>query len=128
MNGSFIKEDIFNSGEYIGPDGTIVKTPPWLTGEVIGELKDLLKDLSTKWREGDEEASSFFGIPFPIILRTSMGIVGAKYVALLRGLVGIFMFGVQTYFISKSISTKSAVTFQEMENSPFEFVRPEPIF
>ena len=32
-----------------------------------------------------------------------MGVYGARYVAMLRGLVGIFMFGVQTYFISKSL-------------------------
>ncbi len=43
------------------------------------------------------------GLPFSVILRTSMGINGARYVAMLRGLVGIFMFGVQTFFISKSI-------------------------
>ena len=43
------------------------------------------------------------GIPFPVFLRLSMGVYGARYVAILRGLVGIFMFGVQTYFISKSI-------------------------
>ena len=43
------------------------------------------------------------GLPFPVILRTSMGVNGARYVALLRGLVGIFMFGVQTFFISKSV-------------------------
>ena len=43
------------------------------------------------------------GIPFPVFLRLSMGVFGAKYIAMLRGLVGIFMFGVQTYFISKSI-------------------------
>ena len=42
------------------------------------------------------------GIPFPVFLRTSMGIIGAKYVAILRGLVAIFMFGVQTFFLSKS--------------------------
>ena len=43
------------------------------------------------------------GIPFSVFLRLSMGVYGARYVAMLRGLVGIFMFGVQTYFISKSI-------------------------
>ncbi len=43
------------------------------------------------------------GIPFPVFLRLSMGVYGARYVAILRGLVGTFMFGVQTYFISKSI-------------------------
>ena len=44
------------------------------------------------------------GIPFPVLLRTSLGFRGAKYFALLRGLVGIFMFGVQTYFLSKAFS------------------------
>jgi len=43
------------------------------------------------------------GIPFPVFLRLSMGVYGARYVAILRGLVGVFMFGVQTYFISKSL-------------------------
>ena len=43
------------------------------------------------------------GIPFPVFLRLSMGVYGARYVAILRGLVGTFMFGVQTYFISKSM-------------------------
>ncbi len=44
------------------------------------------------------------GIPFPVLLRTSLGIYGAKYFALLRGTVGIFMFGIQTYFLSKAFS------------------------
>ena len=47
--------------------------------------------------------SQKLGIPFPVFLRLSMGVYGARYVAILRGLVGVFMFGVQTYFISKSI-------------------------
>ena len=42
------------------------------------------------------------GIPFPVFLRLSMGIEGARYVSIIRGSVGIFMFGVQSYFISKS--------------------------
>ena len=50
------------------------------------------------------------GLPFPVILRTSMGINGARYIALLRGLVGIFMFGVQTFFISKSIGYLIRIT------------------
>jgi len=43
------------------------------------------------------------GIPFSVFLRTSMGIVGAKYIGILRGIVAIFMFGVQTFFLSKSL-------------------------
>ncbi len=43
------------------------------------------------------------GLPFPVILRLSMGFSGARYLGLIRALIGIFMFGVQTFFISKSL-------------------------
>jgi len=46
--------------------------------------------------------SQKYGIPFPVLLRTSLGFKGAKYFSLSRGLVGIFMFGIQTYFLSKA--------------------------
>ena len=44
------------------------------------------------------------GLPFPVLMRISMGLNGARYLSLLRSIVGIFMFGIQTYFISKSIT------------------------
>ena len=47
--------------------------------------------------------SQISGLPFPVILRLSMGFNGARYLGLIRGLIGIFMFGVQTFFISKSL-------------------------
>ena len=47
--------------------------------------------------------SQKFGLPFVVILRSSLGVRGAKFFGLFRGLVGIFMFGVQTYFLSKAI-------------------------
>jgi len=46
--------------------------------------------------------SQKFGLPFAVLLRSSLGFKGAKYFGLLRGLVGIFMFGIQTYFLSKA--------------------------
>ena len=46
--------------------------------------------------------SQKFGLPFAVLLRSSLGFKGAKFFGLLRGLVGIFMFGVQTYFLSKA--------------------------
>ncbi len=49
------------------------------------------------------QPSQKYGLPFPVILRSSFGISGARYIGALRGIVGIFMFGVQTFFISKSI-------------------------
>ncbi len=57
------------------------------------------------------------GIPFPVLLRISMGIRGAKYVSLLRGLVGIFMFGVQTFFISKSLGYLIRIAIHSYDQS-----------
>ena len=48
--------------------------------------------------------SQKYGLPFPVILRSSLGTKGAKYFGLIRGLVGIFMFGIQTYFLSRLFS------------------------
>jgi len=48
--------------------------------------------------------SQKFGLPFVVLLRSSLGISGAKYFGFIRGLVGIFMFGIQTYFLSKAFS------------------------
>ena len=49
------------------------------------------------------QPSQKYGLPFPVILRSSFGIAGARYIGMLRGIVGMFMFGIQTFFISKSI-------------------------
>tara|TARA_Y100000590_G_scaffold457259_1_gene609525 strand:- start:553 stop:2010 length:1458 start_codon:yes stop_codon:yes gene_type:complete len=57
------------------------------------------------------------GIPFPVFLRTSMGVVGAKYVAILRGLVAIFMFGVQSFFLSKSFGYLIRMSLFSIDNS-----------
>ena len=46
--------------------------------------------------------SQKFGLPFAVLLRSSLGITGAKYFGLIRFFVGVFLFGIQTYFISKS--------------------------
>ena len=48
--------------------------------------------------------SQKFGLPFPVILRSSLGFSGAKFFSILRGLVGLTMFGIQTYFLSKLFS------------------------
>ena len=46
--------------------------------------------------------SQKFGLPFVVLLRSSLGFRGAKYFGLLRTIVGIFLFGIQTYFLSKA--------------------------
>ncbi len=42
------------------------------------------------------------GIPFPVMARVSMGVMGANLAAVIRGVVGIVWYGVQTYFASKA--------------------------
>ena len=44
------------------------------------------------------------GLPFIVLLRSSLGVIGAKYFGLIRFFVGIFLFGIQTYFLSKAFS------------------------
>jgi len=48
--------------------------------------------------------SQKFGLPMAVLLRSSLGFKGAKFFGLIRSLVGIFMFGIQTYFLSKAIN------------------------
>jgi len=47
--------------------------------------------------------SQKFGLPFVVLLRSSLGFRGAKYFGFLRFVVGMFMFGIQTYFLSKAL-------------------------
>ena len=55
--------------------------------------------------------SQKFGLPFVVILRSSLGIKGAQFFGLFRGLVGISMFGIQTYFLSKAIGYLIRIIF-----------------
>ncbi len=82
-----------------------------LTGSLIGSIfVYFLCNLIGK-------PSQRYGIPFPVLLRTSLGIRGAKYISLLRGLVGMFMFGVQTFFISKSIGYLIRIAIHSYDQS-----------
>ena len=47
--------------------------------------------------------SQKFGLPFVVLLRSSLGFNGSKFFGLFRCIVGIFMFGIQTYFLSKVV-------------------------
>ncbi len=43
------------------------------------------------------------GIPYPVFARVSMGVVGANFPAMVRGIVAIFWYGAQTYFASTAV-------------------------
>ena len=60
------------------------------------------------------------GVPFVVFLRTSIGLNGARYFGIIRGLVGIFFFGVQTYFISKSLGYLIRISMFSFDSSLLE--------
>ena len=61
--------------------------------------------------------SQKFGLPFVVLLRSSLGFRGAKYFGLLRTIVGIFLFGIQTYFLSKAFGYLIRITIYFFEPS-----------
>ena len=44
-----------------------------------------------------------YGIPYPVVARIAFGVMGANLAAVVRGIVGIVWYGVQTYFASKAV-------------------------
>ncbi|MBK4217296.1 NCS1 family nucleobase:cation symporter-1 [Paracoccus caeni] len=45
-----------------------------------------------------------YGVPYAVMARLSMGVKGARFPALIRGIVAIFWYGVQTYFASTAVA------------------------
>ncbi|WP_131667600.1 NCS1 family nucleobase:cation symporter-1 [Psychrobacter pygoscelis] len=54
-----------------------------------------------------------YGIPFPVLIRASMGVNGANLPAILRAIIGIFWYGVQTYFASTAVTILLTLIFAE---------------
>ncbi len=63
---------------------------------VAGLLVTFLVNISGK-------AGVDYGIPYPVLARSSMGVNGAKVSAIIRAVVAVFWFGVQTYFASTAL-------------------------
>ena len=61
--------------------------------------------------------SQNFGLPFAVLLRSSLGYKGAKFFGLLRSIVGIFMFGIQTYFLSRVLGYLIRILIFSIEKS-----------
>ncbi|XGA80636.1 NCS1 family nucleobase:cation symporter-1 [Halomonas sp. CH40] len=60
-----------------------------------------------------------YGIPFPVMVRASMGVRGANLPAMLRAIVGIFWYGVQTYFASTAVALLITALFGAGDGSTF---------
>ena len=61
--------------------------------------------------------SQKFGLPFAVLLRSSLGFNGAKLFGLIRSLVGIFLFGIQTFFLSKIFGYLIRIMIYSIDNS-----------
>ena len=61
--------------------------------------------------------SQKYGLPFSVLLRSSLGFKGAEFFGLIRSIVGIFMFGVQTYFLSKIIGYLIRIIIFSVDNT-----------
>src|ERR1700761_7165394 len=60
--------------------------------------------------------SQKYGIPFPVVARMSFGVMGANLAAIVRGIVGIVWYGVQTYFASKAVQVLVLTWFAGAES------------
>ncbi|MBH8581341.1 NCS1 family nucleobase:cation symporter-1 [Bisbaumannia pacifica] len=76
-----------------GLNGWAVMAAIILAGVIVMYLVNLTGKPSVK-----------YGIPFPVMIRASMGVRGANLPALLRAIIGIFWYGVQTYFASTAVA------------------------
>lgn len=57
-------------------------------------------------------AGTAYGIPFPVLLRSSFGVYGANIPAMMRALVACGWFGIQTWIGGSAIHTMLAVIFE----------------
>ena len=82
-----------------------------LIGTILGKL---LVYFFSNWIG---KPSQKYGLPFIVLLRSSLGIKGARYFGLIKFFVGIFLFGIQTYFLSKAFSYLIRITIFLIEPS-----------
>lgn len=76
-----------------GINGWFVFAAVLLAGFIIKVLTDLSGRPSVK-----------YGFPYPVLVRSSMGVRGAQFPAIIRAVVAIFWYGAQTYFASTAIA------------------------
>lgn len=86
-----------------GINGWFVFAAILLAGFIIAILVNLSGRPSVK-----------YGFPYPVLARSSMGVRGAQFPAVVRAVVAIFWYGVQTYFASTAI----ALALNAMLGSP----------
>lgn len=59
------------------------------------------------------------GVPYAVMARLSMGVLGARFPALVRGVVAIFWYGAQTYFASTAVALAINSAFGSLQSGEF---------
>ncbi|MFI0472424.1 NCS1 family nucleobase:cation symporter-1 [Halomonas sp. HMF6819] len=96
-----------------GLNGWAVMAAIILAGVVVMFLVNLTGKPSVK-----------YGIPFPVMVRASLGVRGANLPAILRAIVGIFWYGVQTYFASTAVALLITAFIGEPSGASFLGLSP----
>ncbi|MCH4562093.1 NCS1 family nucleobase:cation symporter-1 [Halomonas sp. EGI 63088] len=91
-----------------GLNGWAVMAAIILAGVIVMYLVNLTGKPSVK-----------YGVPFPVMIRASMGVRGANLPAMLRAIIGIFWYGVQTYFASTAVALLITALFGAGDGSTF---------
>lgn len=91
-----------------GLNGWAVMAAIILAGVIVMYLVNLTGKPSVK-----------YGIPFPVMIRASMGVRGANLPAMLRAIIGIFWYGVQTYFASTAVALLITALFGAGDGTTF---------
>ncbi|WP_111413694.1 NCS1 family nucleobase:cation symporter-1 [Billgrantia lactosivorans] len=91
-----------------GLNGWAVMAAIILAGVIVMYLVNLTGKPSVK-----------YGIPFPVMVRASMGVRGANLPAMLRAIIGIFWYGVQTYFASTAVALLITALFGAGDGATF---------
>jgi NCS1 family nucleobase:cation symporter-1 len=63
-------------------------------------------------------AGTKYGIPFPVLVRTSFGVRGANVPAILRALVACGWFGIQTWIGGQAIQSMATILWPDLSASP----------
>ncbi len=69
-------------------------------------------------------AGTKYGIPFPVFIRSSFGVIGANIPALLRALVACGWFGIQTWIGGAAIYSLGLIALKALSIEPFWEIQP----
>ena len=97
---AFWMSDVHSVGGYVTAGSPVRPRPHQLAGLHLPHRRHLDRALLLQPRR---EAVAAHGVPFPVICRSVFGVVGANIPAIIRGLIAVAWYGIQTYLASAAL-------------------------